>query len=562
MKLKIGGKLAWAFICIITLSVVVGAIGILQIRNSGAADKFLYERMAQPLGNLITMSSGFQRIRITVRAYAESIDERTWATAATEIDRLKAEIGAAGVKFKVTIVTDNGKELFRDYEDAFGNYMSMADEVMRLAKSGKHSEAVILMSGNAALNTVKALQDSVDKLVKIKEDLAERTAVANADKGAGAILLMFGVLAISVITAAIIAVILARSISSPISRVVAFTKAMAKGDLTLIIHEDMLRRSDEFGVLAHAFNDMQDSLKGVVGSVQTAVSQVASGSEQISTTSQQMSQGATEQAASAEEVSSSVEELAATIKQNTDNSLATERISQSAATDAAEGGMAVDEAVAAMKVIVAKIDIINEIARQTNLLALNAAIEAARAGEAGKGFAVVASEVRKLAERSQSAAEEITKLSTTTVASAEKAGEIIGRIVPDIKKTATLVQEISSASREQASGSDQIGKAMVQLDTVIQQNASASEEMASMAEELSGQASQLFETMSYFKLGTSASVANGPKRELRAARAGAGAAADKEGSDVRKIAPIAAQNRTAIALARDKSSTVGEFEEF
>ena len=172
--------------------------------------------------------------------------------------------------------------------------------------------------------------------------------------------------------------------------------------------------------------------------------------------------------------------------------------------DAGEGGTAVSQAVGAMKEIANRIDIINDIARQTNLLALNAAIEAARAGEAGKGFAVVASEVRKLAERSQRAAEEITQLTTATVGSANLAGEIIGRIVPDIKKTADLVQEITAASQEQTTGTEQIGKALIQLDTIIQQNASASEEMASMAEELSGQASQLSQTMSFFKLSSTA----------------------------------------------------------
>jgi methyl-accepting chemotaxis protein len=357
--------------------------------------------------------------------------------------------------------------------------------------------------------------------------------------------------------------LLSRSISRPLNRIVVFTKAIAKGDLTLVVHDDMLRRSDEMGELAISFKEMQESLKEIVGSVQTAVTQVATGSGEISSTSQQMSQGATEQAASAEEISSSVEELAATIKQNTDNSLATEHISQKAAADAVEGGKAVDEAVAAMKVIAGKVDIINEIARQTNLLALNAAIEAARAGEAGKGFAVVASEVRKLAERSQTAAGEITTLSASTVASAAKAGEIISRIVPDIRKTADLVQEISSASREQSSGSDQIGKAMIQLDTVIQQNASTSEEMAAMAEELSSQAVQLSDTMSFFTLEASTTTSQGPKHESHIANAGTDVAAAKATPMTAKLAPTgSASRKTAIALAKRESASDGDFEEF
>jgi methyl-accepting chemotaxis protein len=297
----------------------------------------------------------------------------------------------------------------------------------------------------------------------------------------------------------VFALLVGRSIGNRLKKAVALTESIASGDLTAKIDDAMRARKDELGALAVSLEAMTTSLNGIVSSVQTAARQVEGGSNQISSAAQQMSQGATEQAASAEEVSSSVEEMNATIRQNADNSLATEKIAFQSATDAEEGGRAVVETVKAMKDIASKTEIIEEIARQTNLLALNAAIEAARAGEAGKGFAVVASEVRKLAERSQLAAAEIGDLSKRSVAVAEKAGSMLGKMVPDIKKTAELVQEISASSREQNTGTDQIAKAITQLDTVIQHNASASEEMASMAEELSGQAGQLAETVSFFK---------------------------------------------------------------
>ena len=242
-------------------------------------------------------------------------------------------------------------------------------------------------------------------------------------------------------------------------------------------------------------------LTEVVGNIQSATRNVDGGSEQISVTAQSLSQGATEQASSAEEVSASVEQMSATIRQNTDNSLSTEQISRQAAQDAAEGGVAVADTLKAMNEIASSIGIIEEIARQTNLLALNAAIEAARAGESGKGFAVVASEVRKLAERSQKAAGEISILSRSSVAVAEKAGALFAKIVPDIKKTADLMQEIASASKEQSVGAEQVTKAIMQLDQVIQQNAAASEELASSSEELSGQANSLLDTVSFFKIG-------------------------------------------------------------
>jgi methyl-accepting chemotaxis protein len=245
---------------------------------------------------------------------------------------------------------------------------------------------------------------------------------------------------------------------------------------------------------------MVKNLADVVGDVRSATNNVANGSQEMSSSSETVSQGATEQSSSIEEVSSSVEEMSANIRQNADNATQTEKIANKAAADAIEGGNAVSQTVAAMKQIASKISIIGEISRQTNLLALNAAIEAARAGEHGKGFAVVASEVRKLAERSQKAAAEITDLSGTSVAVAEKAGGLLSRILPDVQKTAELVQEITAASREQDTGTAQISKAIQQLNQVIQQNASAAEEMAATSEELASQAGRLQSTIAFFKV--------------------------------------------------------------
>jgi methyl-accepting chemotaxis protein len=261
----------------------------------------------------------------------------------------------------------------------------------------------------------------------------------------------------------------------------------------------------EFNDIKGSINRMIENLTIFASDVKGAADNVASGSQQFSAGSEQMSQGATEQAASAEEASSSVEEMNATIRQNADNALQTEKIALKSSADAIESGMAVAESVVAMKDIASKISIIEEIARQTNLLALNAAIEAARAGEHGKGFAVVASEVRKLAERSQTAAGQISQLSRSSVEVAEKAGQMLSKLVPDIQKTAELVQEISAASKEQTMGADQINRAIQQLNQVIQQNASAAEELSSTAEELSSQAEQLRNAVSFFKVGE-----NGP----------------------------------------------------
>ncbi len=281
---------------------------------------------------------------------------------------------------------------------------------------------------------------------------------------------------------------------------------IAKGDLTVTV--PLLSEKDTLG---KSLSEMVARLRDIVGDVKTAAENVSSGSQAMSTGATSMSQGATEQAASAEQASSSMEEMTANIRQNADNAMQTEQIALKASEDVQAGGNAVDETVRAIRRIAKKISIIEEIARQTHMLSLNATIEAARAEEYGKGFGVVASEVRALAERSQSAAVEIMDLANNSVAVAERAGEMLTTLVPDIQKTAELVQEISAASKEQHSGTEQINRAIQQLDQVIQQNASSSEEIASTAEELAAQAEHLQGAVEFFRIESSSS--SSPTRE-------------------------------------------------
>lgn len=363
-----------------------------------------------------------------------------------------------------------------------------------------------IKAGDKAV-TIK--QEGVDKVVRVLTEsttgwrvigmIDKEEVLAGARSLTGLILLVgAGFTALAVL----VGFVMANRISKPISNVVGVLNETAQGDFTKKIDPQYARHTDEIGMLARSFTQFSSKMSSTIGSIVVAANQVASGAGQIAETAQSLSQGSVEQAASVEEVSSTVEEISAAISQNSGNASQTEAISRVAAVDAVDGGKAVAETVGAMKEIASKINIIEEIARQTNLLALNAAIEAARAGDAGKGFAVVASEVRKLAERSQKAAGEISVLSSQSVAVAERAGGLLGKIVPDIQKTSHLVEEISASSREQASGAEQVSTAINQLSTVVQQNAASSEELASMADELSGQAQYLKESVASFKLDT------------------------------------------------------------
>lgn len=330
------------------------------------------------------------------------------------------------------------------------------------------------------------------------------------------------------------------------------TRKVAGGDLTV-----RLDMSGEATGIFLAVKNMVENLRQVVGDVANAAEQVATGSNEISDAANGLSQGATEQAASIEETSSAMEEMASNIQQNTDNANTTQTIASKASTDGEEGGKAVGEAVEAMKQIAEKISIIEEIARQTNLLALNAAIEAARAGEHGKGFAVVAAEVRKLAERSQTAAGEISQLSSSSVEVAERAGGIINQLIPDIQKTSELIQEIAASSQEQNQGASQVNQAIQQLDQVIQRNAGASEEMAATAEELSSQADMMSQAISFFNIGQQHTSATRHQPATKKSQAKKPAIAQ-----IRQAAPRALPGPTQGADLKMGESSDDEFENF
>lgn len=309
--------------------------------------------------------------------------------------------------------------------------------------------------------------------------------------------LLIAVVIIAVILGAAIGTFITRKITHPLAKTVAFANNISEGDLTKKLE---INQKDEIGELSDSLNHMLDMLKNVVSSVISGALNITSASEQISSTAQEMSQGASEQSASAEQASSTMEQINSNIQQNNENAAQAEKLSRIGQEGIIDVNDRAGKALEANKLINEKIEIINEISFQTNLLALNAAVEAARAGEHGRGFAVVAAEVRKLAEHSKIAAEEIVKLSTNSLTLAEQAGMRLNEILPEVKKTTSLVQEISSASNEQANGVNEMNTVMQQLNNVAQQNAAASEELATSSEEMNSQAEQLKEVVSFFKI--------------------------------------------------------------
>jgi methyl-accepting chemotaxis protein len=501
-NLKIVAKLVLVFSLVIAVFCVGFLLVFLSLQRINQATDDIYNQGLIGIERLVEADRDAYQSCI---AFADAfLAQGNAAVIGPSLDDASANLKQIGERFDVfrQKYRDGGNPdlpAFAEFDGQYGKFIALSEKLTSLFKAGDQTAAFALYQGEYKA-AFSAMRGSLDSFTNIMLELTEKDYASSLSSYNAIQVFLILILAAILLCSAAFAFLLTRSITVPVAELRRFAGAIGGGDLTVIVERRLFAQKDEFGDLARSLDDMKERIADVIAQSRSVASMVRKGSSELSSTAQQIAQGASEQASLGEEVASSMEQMGGSIAQSTENAGETGRIAARVSDEAAASGDAVSDAVRMVKEISEKILIIGEIARQTNLLALNAAIEAARAGENGKGFAVVASEVRKLAERSQGSANEIAELSRTTLTASSRVGEMISRLVPEIRKTADLVQEISAAGREQRSGVDQTTTALNQLDTVVQQNASSSEELASTAEELSSQAEQLDEILVYFKV--------------------------------------------------------------
>jgi methyl-accepting chemotaxis protein len=544
-NMSIGNRLAAGFAALGALVLSVAAIGYWGARATGElatqfvkVDSPLVEHAQRARANTLGMRRFEKDVFLNIESLAKVSEyHEKWNDQRARLDERLATL-----EYLETEAA--GKDALRSMRADAATYEAGFEKVLGLVQEGKLKTP---QDGNRAIaeykDEIRRLEDTAYEYAnKHSERLAAQSQVV-ASRVKTTFALTLAALFVAAAAGTVLSILITRSITRPLLRAVDVAQAVALGDTDVrgetssrdetgklldamgrlvdssremataaarIAEGDLtvaVKVRSEKDSLGNALSLMVDKLARVIGEVQMGSASLTTAAGQVSATSQALSQGTTEQAASVEETTASLEQMSASIGQNSENSQHLLKLSTDAARVATDSASAVSRTLGAMKDIAEKISIIDEIAYQTNLLALNAAIEAARAGDHGKGFAVVATEVRKLAERSQGAAKEISVLATSSVKVAEHSGQLLNELAPNVQKSADVVQELSAASAEQAQGVNQVSRAMTQVDQVTQQAASAAEELSATAEELSAQAESLQQLIGFFRMTTTATSA-------------------------------------------------------
>lgn len=535
-NLKIRTKILVGFAIAVLILICLGIFSLFQMKRMNFETQDIATNWMPTIYHVSDMNTLHAILRVKIYRHVMTPGAREKEDIEKEIkDILTAYDNHASIYEKTLISGDEERAIYQPVKDCYAKTLYQMDQMLRYSRNNQVDSAKKMLLGES-VQTFYLWTDSFLKLVDFNKKNGELASTRAVSVFRSSQLFIILCILLAILVCFLVGAAIASMISKGIRKMDDAAREIAIGNLDIAI---AIETGDEIGNLARSFIAMKDSLKyiveraklvadgdltvslekrsdkdelmialdnmvtkvgDVIGQFQIATDQIAQISTEISGGAQQLSQGASEQSSSTEEISSSMEEMVSNIQQNTDNAAQTEKIALMSANNIKQGNSSAANSAIAMKQIAERITIISEIAFQTNILALNAAVEAARAGEHGRGFAVVAAEVRKLAERSKVAAEEINHVSKDGVDIAVKAGKQLEEIVPEIEKTSRLVQEISAASIEQSSGADQINNAIQQLNQVTQQNASSSEELATSAEELASQAEQLRDLVAFFTL--------------------------------------------------------------